>query len=120
MDVAVAVDQTGKLTFAKNAEGDFYFDDRAVGAVFGTLFAHVGEYAEDATVGTTLHTVTKSGRATATRLVTAATDALQQVKADKLLSSYDQPTATRLVGGAWELVLPWKVPSGPVTQRTRL
>lgn len=120
MDVAAVVDQTGKLTFAKNADSDFYFDDRAVGAVFGTLFAHVGQYAEDATLGTTLWTVTKSGRATATRLVAAATDALQQVKAEGLISSYEPPTATRLGGGAWEIALPWKVPSGAVFQRKRV
>jgi len=114
MDVAVVVNPaTGKLTFARNSDGDFYFDDRAIGPVFGTLFAEKGRYLWDATVGTTISTVTKDGRATGTRIAAAATEALRQVKVEGLITSYDVPVPTMLRGGVWQLTLRWQTPSGP-------
>lgn len=110
----------GKLTFAKNAAGNFYLDDNGVYACFATLFARKGEYAYDPTLGTFLHRVRKDGRLTGTRLNSAASDALDQVRKDRVITA-GSSAAQRLVGGAWELRLTWTVPGrGAVSAAQRL
>lgn len=120
LDVAMTRNAAGKLTFAKNAQGGFYLDDRAVYAVFATLFARKGEYAYDATVGTFLHKTKKDGRLTGSRLNSGAADALDQVRKDSLISS-GTSAAQRLAVGAWELRIDWQVPGrGAVSVAQRL
>lgn len=120
MDLAFTHDHKGKLVFAKDSAGNFYKDDAGVYAVFTTLFARKGEYAYDATVGTFLHKVRRDGRLTGSRLNAAATDALEQVRKDRVITS-GTSTAQRLTSGAWELRLEWHVPGrGPVTAAQRL
>jgi phage gp46-like protein len=120
VDVAFTRNAQGKLVFAKDAQGGFYLDDRAVFAVFATLFARKGEYAYDATVGTYLHKVRRDGRLTGSRLNAAASDALDQARKDRVISS-GTSTAQRISTGAWELRLEWNVPGrGAVTAAQRL
>ena len=120
MDVAFSRNSSGKLTCAKNAAGSFYLDDLGVYACFATLFARKNEYAYDATFGTFLHKIRKDGRLTGTRLNAAASDALDQVRKDGVITS-GSSAAQRLTTGAWELRLAWTVPSrGPVTAAQRL
>lgn len=120
MDVAFTQNSAGKLVFAKNAQGNFYLDELGVYAVFSTLFARKGEYAYDATLGTFLHKVRKDGRLTGTRLNSAASDALDQVRKDRVITS-GSSAPQRLASGAWELRLTWAVPGrGAVTAAQRL
>ena len=121
MDVAFILNpNTGRLTFARNADGDFYFDDRAIYSVFATLFAQKGQYLFDSTIGTYLYKIKSDVRATGTRLVSVATDAISQVQADGLIRSATA-TAERLRLGVWSVLLRWKAPSGEdITQPLRL
>lgn len=120
MDIAFTRNSAGKLTFAKNAQGGFYLDDKGVYAVFSTLFARKNEYVYDATLGTFLHKIRKDGRLTGTRLNASASDALDQVRKDGVITS-GSSTAQRITGGAWELRLNWTVPGrGAVTAAQRL
>lgn len=121
MDVAFTVNKNGKLTFARNSAGDFYFDNRAVYSVFSTLFAQKGRYFFDSTVGTYLSTVTKDGRTTATRLVACANDALSQLRdTERVITDFSTPNATRLRSGAWSLALSWSTPSGDIHETLKV
>lgn len=117
MDVAFKVNERGKLTFARSEQGDFYLDDRAVYAVFSTLLAHKGEYAFDASVGTNLHLVRKDGRTTRTRLVGAATDALDQCRRQEQVIQEGDASAERLRVGIWTIPMRWRVASGEVREK---
>lgn len=122
MDIACLVKpKSGKLTFARNADGDFYFDTRSVYPVFSTLFAKKGKYFWDASLGTYLWQINKDNRSTATRVTSNADDALKQVKDESLISSYVGSTASRFQlahsGTAWQINLQWKTPAGEVRQK---
>jgi phage gp46-like protein len=120
VDLAFKHGNNGKLVFATNSDGNFYLDDRGTYAVFSTLFARKGEYAYDATVGTFLYKVRREGRLTGSRLNAAASDALDQVRKDRVVSS-GTSTAQRISTGAWELRLEWNVPGrGAVQAAQRL
>lgn len=112
MDVAFTQNpQTGRLTFARNAAGDFYLDDRGTYAVLATLYAQKGRYFWDATVGTYLSTIKQDVRATGTRLIAAASDALEQVRQEGMIRG-GSATAERLRLGAWSLPIRWLSPRG--------
>lgn len=101
----------GKLTFAKNSDGNFYLDDRAVYPVLVTLFADKGKYLYDANLGTYLNTISKDVRATASRLVGAAQDAIEQCRQAGYIRS-GTAKAERIRPGAWALLLNWKTTRG--------
>lgn len=112
---------TGRLTFARNRSGDYYFDDRAIYPVFATLYAQKTKYLFDDTVGTFLFKIKSDVRATGTRLVSAATDALDQVQTDGLIQSGYNASADRIANGRWAIIMRWKSPNGEaVTQPLRL
>jgi phage gp46-like protein len=112
VDVAVLLNpNTGRLTFARNSQGDFYLDDRGIYPVFSTLFAQKAKYYWDSTVGTYLSTVRSDVRATGTRLTSVATDALEQCVADGLIRS-GTAQADRIRLGVWMITMRWKAPSG--------
>jgi len=122
VDVAFLVKpKSGKLTFARNADGDFYFDTKAIYPVFSTLFSKKGMYFWDATLGTYLWQINKDFRSTATRVTANADDALKQVKDESLLSSFINSTADRIQlaksGIAWQINLQWKTPAGEIRQK---
>lgn len=102
---------SGKLTFAKNSDGDFYLDDRSLYPVIATLFAERGRYAADPSVGTYLATIKQDGSATASRLNSAMGDAIEQCRRDGLIVS-GQATANRLRVGVWSMPMSWRTMTG--------
>ncbi len=65
--------------------------------------------------------MTKDGRTTGTRLVSVASDALQQVqKTEGRITGFSTPTATRLRTGAWSVSLAWTTPTGEVHQTLKV
>lgn len=120
MDVAFALDHNGRLDFARNADGDFYFDDRAIYAVVATLCAHKGAYGWDGKVGTYLHTITKDGAVTGTRLRSVVADAADQLVAEGTIRTMTG-VADRLRAGAWALSLNWQpIYGGAQKEKLRL
>lgn len=121
MDVAFTLNATGKLTFAKNASSNFYIDERGVYAIFATLAAEKGRYGWDSTVGTFFSTIRKDGRLTATRLNSAASDALEQCRRDGIISAGATSQPERASAGKWALLLKWRTPGGAaVTERGQI
>ena len=113
MDIAFSINpSTGKLTFAKNAQGNFYLDRKAVYPVLATLFARKGRWGFDETLGTYFNDITKDTTATGSRLTAAATDAFDQLKAGGYITSGTVDQVTRLRPGVWLLGLRWKTTSG--------
>lgn len=119
MDAAFDHTADGKLTFARDAAGDFYLDDLATYAVLSTLCAERGRYAFDAGVGTLLSTVTKDGRATASRLSACASDALEQCRQDQLVRAGATFRVERERSGAFSIALAWQSPTGRAAQTVR-
>lgn len=121
MDVAFKTNPTtGKLTFARDSRGGFYLDDRAVYSVMATLFADKGGYFWDASIGTYLNSVRKDDRATSSRLVGAAEDAIEQCRQAGYVRS-GAVKAERLRPGVWGLAVSWTTTRGEnVRQNTRL
>ena len=118
MDVAFVINPAnGKLTFARNARGDFYLDNRAVYSVFATLSAEKGRYAHSSTYGTYLGAILKDNRATGTRLTGAATDAFEQLRQAGIISN-GSARPERLRVGSWALALNWKTPKGSEQRET--
>ncbi len=106
LDVAFTSTPTGRLSFARK-DGDLFLDDKCVYAVIATLCSIKGRYGWDSSVGTWFTTIKKDGRLTGTRLSAAATDALDQVRAELGITPRD-PQADRLSGGRWQLQLRWR------------
>lgn len=121
LDVAMTRNRFGKLTFARDSRGGFFLDERAVYAVVGGLFAHKGQYQYSAELGTYLHKARKDGRLTGSKLSAACTDAIDQARQARLISS-GSAAPQRLSAGAWLLKLTWTVPgsSRPVTEEVSL
>ena len=118
MDAAFTHTADGKLTFARSAAGDPYLDDLATYAVLSTLCAERGRYAFDAGVGTLLSTVTKDGRATASRLAACASDALEQCRQDQLVRAGATYRVDRERSGAFSIALAWQSPTGRAVAQT--
>ena len=121
MDIAFEIDpSTGKLTFAKNAQGNFYLDSKAVYSVLATLFARKGKWGFDESLGTYFNDITKDTSATGSRLTGVVRDALEQVQQAGHITSGTVDQVTRLRPGVWLLGLRWKTTSGEtVTQQIR-
>lgn len=121
MDIAFEIDpSTGKLTFAKNAQGNFYLDRKAVYPVLATLFARKGKWGFDESLGTYFNDITKDTSATGSRLTGVVRDALEQVQQAGHITSGTVDQVTRLRPGVWLLGLRWKTTSGEtVTQQIR-
>jgi len=118
VDVAFTQDpHSGRLTFARNADGDFYLDTLAVYPVIATLFAEKGRYLFDPAVGTYLSLITQDSRATGSRLTAAQNDALDQCRLDGLLYS-GEAQSTKLRPGVWQLIVSWKPIAGANQSRT--
>lgn len=112
MDVAFKTNSTtGKLTFAKNSDGNFYLDTRAVYPVLATLFADKGAYLWDATLGTYLNKIRKDDRATSSRLVGAGQDAIEQCRQAGYIRA-GTVVAERRRPGFWLLAINWTTTRG--------
>ena len=113
MDVAFTVNPSnGKLTFAKNAQGNFYLDRKAVYPVLATLFARKGRWGFDESLGTYFNDITKDTTATGSRLTGVVRDALEQVQQAGHITGGTVDQVTRLRPGAWLLGLRWQTTSG--------
>lgn len=121
MDVAFKTSSTtGKLTFAKNSDGNFYLDTRAVYPVLATLFADKGAYLWDATLGTYLNKIRKDDRATSSRLVGAGQDAIEQCRQAGYIRT-GAVKAERRRPGFWLMAINWTTTSGaPVRESVRV
>lgn len=113
MDLAFAINpSTGKLTFAKNAQGNFYLDRKAVYPVLATLFSKKGRWGWDASLGTYFNDITKDTTATGSRLTAVVRDAFEQVQQAGHITTGSVDQVTRLRPGVWLLGLRWKTTSG--------
>ena len=118
MDAAFTHTADGKLTFARDAAGALFLDDLAAYAVLSTMCAERGRYAFDSGVGTLLSTVTKDGRATASRLSACASDALEQCHQDQLVRAGATYRVDRARSGAFLVGLTWHSPTGKAVAQT--
>jgi len=108
LDVALTNSTTtrGRLTFVWDASGDLVFDDKAGYPVMMSILAHRGAYRWDRTLGTLIHTVTRSRSTTGSQLANYARDGGAQVEVAGLASAVT-PNAQRLASGRWRLVVRW-------------
>ena len=118
MDAAFTSTAEGRLTFARDAAGNPFLDDLATYSVLSTLCAERGQYAFDAGVGTLLSTVTKDGRATASRLSACASDSLEQCRQDQLVRAGATFRVDRERSGAFSIALAWRSPTGRAVAQT--
>lgn len=113
MDVAFTINPTnGKLTYAKNAQGHFYKDNKAVYSVLTTLFARKGKWSFDESLGTYFNDITKDTAATGSRLTGVVRDAFEQVQQAGHITSGTVDQVTRIRPGVWLLSLRWQTTSG--------
>lgn len=119
MDIAFEIDpSTGKLTFAKNTQGDFYLDRKAVYSVLATLFSKKRRWGWDESLGTYFNDITKDTAATGSRLTGVVRDAFEQVQQAGHITSGTVDQVTRLRPGAWLLGLRWKTTNGETISQT--
>ena len=108
LDVALTNSTTtrGRLTFVWDSSGDLVFDDRAAYPVLMSILAHRGAYRWDRTLGTLLHTVTRSRSTTGSQLAAYARDGGAQVEVAGLANNVTT-NAQRLASGRWRLRVSW-------------
>ena len=108
LDVALRNSTTtpGRLTFVWDAQGDLVYDDRAAYPVLLSILAHRSAYRWDRTLGTLIHTVTRSRSTTGSQLAAYARDGGAQAEVAGLATNVTT-NAQRLASGRWRLIVRW-------------